>query len=123
MAIDPKLIDQLLAQAGDPSEILAEGGLLRQLSARLIERALDAEMADHLGYEKHAPEGRGTGNSRNGRTPKRVLTDTGPLELSVPRDRDGSFEPQIVPKRQRRLDGFDRHVAEVLPLSRSTPAA
>ena len=110
MPIDPKLIDQFLAQAGDPSEILAEGGLLKQLSARLIERALDAEMADHLGYEKHATEGRGTGNSRNGRTPKRVLTETGPLDLSVPRDREGSFEPQIVTKRQRRLEGFDRHV-------------
>jgi transposase-like protein len=110
MAMDPKLIDQLLAQAGDPAEILADGGLLNQLSARLIERALDAEMSAHLGYEKHAPEGRGTGNSRNGRATKRVLTDTGPLEVCVPRDREGSFEPQIVPKRQRRLEGFDRHV-------------
>jgi transposase-like protein len=110
MPIDPKLIDQLLDQAGDPSEILAEGGLLKQLSARLIERALDAEMSAHLGYEKHAPEGRGSGNSRNGRTPKQLLTDTGPLAVSVPRDRDGSCEPQLVPKRQRRLEGFDRHV-------------
>lgn len=110
MPIDPKLIDQLLAEAGDASEILADGGLLKQLSARLIERALDAEMAEHLGYDKHAPEGRGTGNSRNGRASKRVLTDTGPLDVTVPRDREGSFEPQIVPKRQRRLDGFDRHV-------------
>lgn len=110
MAIDPKLIDQLLAQAGDPSEILADGGRVQQLSARLIERALEAEMTDHLGYEKHALEGRGTGNSRNGHAPKRVLTETGPLDVRVPRDREGSFEPQIVPKRQRCLEGFDRHV-------------
>ena len=110
MPIDPKLIDQILAQAGDPAEILADGGLLKQLSARLIERALEAEMSAHLGYEKHAPEGRGSGNSRNGRTAKQVLTDTGPLEVSVPRDRDASFEPQILPKRQGRLEGFDRHV-------------
>lgn len=110
MSIDPKLIDQLLDQAGDPADILAEGGLLKELSARLIERALEAEMAEHLGYEKHAPEGRGSGNSRNGRASKQVLTESGPLDLSVPRDRDGSFEPQIVPKRQRRLEGFDRHV-------------
>ncbi|MEM1118119.1 MAG: IS256 family transposase [Bacteroidota bacterium] len=116
MPIDPKLIDQLLAEADDPSDILADGGLLKELSARLIERALDAEIgevtspSDHLGYEKHAPEGRGSGNSRNGRAQKQVLTETGPLDLSVPRDRDGSFEPQIVPKRQRRLEGFDRHV-------------
>ena len=110
MAIDPKLLDQLLAQAGDPSQILAEGGLIKELSARLIERALEAEMTEHLGYEKHAPTGRGTGNSRNGHAPKQLATESGPMPVNVPRDRNGSFEPQMVPKRQRRLEGFDRHV-------------
>lgn len=110
MPIDPKLLDQLLAQCDDPAEILAPGGLVKQLTARLVERALEAEMTAHLGYEKHAPEGRGSGNSRNGHTPKRLTSDTGPLDLRVPRDRDGSFEPQIVPKRQRRLAGFDEQV-------------
>ncbi len=110
MAIDPQLLDQLLAQAGDPSKILAEGGLIKQISVRLIERALEAEMSEHLGYEKHAPAGRGTGNSRNGHAPKELVTESGPMPVQVPRDRDGSFEPQLVPKRQRRLEGFDRHV-------------
>ncbi len=110
MAIDPKLLDQLLAQCDDPSQILAPGGLVKELTARLVERALEAEMSAHLGYEKHAPEGRGSGNSRNGHTAKRLTSDSGPLDLRVPRDRDGSFKPQIVPKRQRRLPGFDEQV-------------
>jgi transposase-like protein len=72
-----------------------------------LESALEGEMEDHLGYARHDPEGRGSGNSRNGHRSKTVTTEAGPVEIEVPRDRDSSFEPQIVPKRQRRLAGID----------------
>ena len=86
------------------------GGLLGGLTKMVIEGALEGELDDHLGYGKHEPEGRDGGNSRNRRRAKTVLTDTGPVEISVPRDRDSSFEPKIVAKRQRRLTGVDEMV-------------
>mgnify|MGYP001548407092 CR=1 FL=1 len=110
MTIDPKLIDQLLADVEDPREVLAQGGLLKQLTKAFVERVLEAELTEHLGYRKHAPCGAGSGNSRNGSSKKTVLTDTGKVELNVPRDRAGSFEPQLVKKHQRRLEGFDDKV-------------
>jgi transposase-like protein len=81
--------------------------LLKQLTKSLLERALEAEMTDHLGYEKHSPDGHHSGNSRNGHSKKKLITDSGKLPLNVPRDRKGKFEPQIIAKRQSRLDGFD----------------
>ena len=84
--------------------------MLQQLTKRLLESALEGEITDHLGYDKHDPAGRGTGNSRNGIRSKTVLTDVGPVEIDVPRDRDASFEPKIVAKRQRRLGGVDEMV-------------
>src|SRR6202161_2707452 len=86
------------------------GGLLGKLTKMVIEGALEGELDDHLGYGQHEPEGRDGGNSRNGRRAKTVLTDTGPVKISVPRDRDSSFEPKIVAKRQRRLTGVDEMV-------------
>lgn len=84
-------------------------GLLQALTKTVIETALDEEMNEHLGYDKHDPAGRGTGNSRNGTRAKTVLTEVvGPVEIEVPRDRDASFEPVIVRKRQRRLGGSTR---------------
>ena len=103
------LLDSLL-EGKQPAEILGEAGLLAELTKRLVERALEAEMSAHLGYPKHAGTGRNGGNSRNGRTQKRVRTETRELEIEVPRDRNGTFEPQLVPKRRRRLDGFDDKV-------------
>jgi transposase-like protein len=83
-------------------------GLLKILTQTVLETALDEEMNDHLGYTKHAPEGRNGENSRNGLRSKTVITDTvGPVGIAVPRDRDGSFDPQIVKKRQRRLGDID----------------
>ena len=102
------LIEQLLEGCEDPEEILGKQGLLHQLQKKLVERALDAELEDHLGYPPH--ERKGTSNSRNGKTKKTVKTDSSALEIEVPRDRDGSFEPQLVKKRQRRLAGFDEKV-------------
>lgn len=103
------LLDRLL-EGKRPEEVVGQGGLLEDLTKRLLERALEGELTEHLGYEKHATEGRNGGNSRNGRTTKRVKTDAGEVEIEVPRDRDGTFEPQLVPKGQRRLPGFDEKV-------------
>ena len=91
-------------------KLTGQGGLLGRLTNMVVEGALEGELDDHLGYGKHDPEGRDGGNSRNGHRAKTVLTDTGPAEISVPRDRDSSFEPKIVAKRQRRLTGADEIV-------------
>lgn len=103
------LLDRLL-EGKRPEEVVGRGGLLEELTRRLYERALEGELTDHLGYAKHAAEGRNGGNSRNGRSTKRVKMGAGELELEVPRDRHGSFEPQLVAKGQRRLPGFDEKV-------------
>ena len=105
---DEQLLRELTerARAGG-LKLTGEGGLLGRLTKMVIEGALEGELDDHLGYGKHDPEGRDGGNSRNGHRAKTVLTDTGPVEISVPRDRDSSFDPKIVAKRQRRLTGVD----------------
>lgn len=106
-----QLAQQLLAQAKEQGiELMGPNGLLNQLTKNVLESALDAEMTEHLGYEKHHPAGRGSGNSRNGTRSKTVLTEIGPVEIEVPRDTDSSFDPQIVKKRQRRLTGVDEIV-------------
>ena len=89
-------------------ELIGPGGLLTGLTKTVLETALEAEITEHLGYDKHDPMGRNGQNSRNGSRPKTVLTEIGPIEIEVPRDRDGTFEPGIVRKRQRRLDGVDQ---------------
>jgi putative transposase len=99
-----------LVKGKTPEELLGQEGLLGELTKRLVERALEAELTHHVGYEKHAPEGRNRRNSRNGHSAKRVKTDSGEIEIGVPRDRDGTFEPQLVPKHRRRLAGFDDKV-------------
>lgn len=111
--IDQELVDELLAQAGDQGmELLGDGGLLQQLTKQVLETALDVELTGHLGYERGDVSGRGSGNSRNGTSPKKVHTDIGTVDLDVPRDRNSSFEPEIVPKGTTRLKGFnDRIIA------------
>ena len=91
-------------------ELVGPGGLLSDLTKTVLETALEVEMDDHLGYAKHAPEGRNRSNSRNGSRSKTVLTEVGEVEIEVPRDREASFEPQIVKKRQRGLSGVDELV-------------
>jgi len=105
-----ELIDQLLAGYSKPEDLTGKDGILKQLTARLVERALQGEMTEHLGYERHDPKGRGTPNSRNGTSSKTLTTDHGPVEIEVPRDRDASFEPQLVKKRQTRFTGFDEKI-------------
>ena len=107
-AADEQLLRELTERARTGGlKLTGEGGLLGRLTKMVVEGALEGELDDHLGYAKHDPEGRDGGNSRNGYRAKTVLTDTGPVEISVPRDRDSSFEPKIVAKRQRRLTGVD----------------
>lgn len=107
-AVDEELVRQLTERArAEGLQLAGEGGLLQKLTKLVMESALDGELDDHLGYGKYDPAGRDGGNSRNGRRSKTLLTEAGPVEISVPRDRDGSFEPRIVAKRQRRLTGVD----------------
>ena len=105
-----ELLDELLAGYSKPEDITGPEGLLKRLTGALVERALEAELSDHLGYEEHAVEGRGSGNSRNGCGAKTLQTEQGPMPIEVPRDRNGTFEPQLVKKHQRRFDGFDEKI-------------
>jgi len=110
-AVDEQLIPRLAGRArAGGLHLTGEGGLLAQLTKRLVESALEGEITDHLGYDRHDPAGRDGGNSRNGHRAKTVLTEVGPVEIDVPRDREGSFEPKIVAKRKRRLSGVDEMV-------------
>jgi putative transposase len=109
--VPDSVIDALVARVrAEGLELVGEGGLLAELTKRLLERGLDVELTDHVGYERGDPAGRGSGNSRNGTTPKRVLSDVGPIDLDVPRDRDGSFEPRLVPKGVTRLGKLSENI-------------
>ena len=107
MEMDKGLIDKLLAEYEKPEDLIGENGLLKQLTKALVERALQAELTTHLGYEKHDPEGHNSGNSRNGSSSKRLKGEFGTVEIEVPRDRQASFDPKLVPKGQTRFAGFD----------------
>jgi putative transposase len=108
--IRKELLDELIKDYKKPEDLIGETGLLKQLTKALLERALGAELSEHLGYEKHDPAGYNTGNSRNGTTPKTVKGDFGEMVVETPRDRNGSFEPQILQKHQTRFDGFDEKI-------------
>src|ERR1700757_1217289 len=110
LAIRDEVIEELLQGYRSPEDLLGEEGLFKELKKRLLERALGAELSEHLGEEKGDPAGRGSGNSRNGHSSKTVIGDDGPIELTVPRDRNSSFEPQIVAKGQTRMEGFDDRI-------------
>ena len=107
MTVSNELIDRLLADYKKPEDLIGENGLLKQLTKRLVERALEAEMAEHLGHGKNEPVANPRGNTRNGKSKKTLKGEFGELPIEIPRDRDGSFEPQIVPKHQTRWTGFD----------------
>ena len=110
MAIRDELLDELLKEYKDPEDLFGKNGIFKELKKRLIEKAMDAEITHHLGYEKHSPSGKNTGNSRNGKSPKTIKSDSGEIPIVVPRDRNGSFEPRIVKKNQTRFDGFDEKI-------------
>ena len=102
-----QLLDELLQDYDGPESFWGKSGLFAQLKKRIIERTLDAEMDNHLGYTKHDPTGHNSGNSRNGRAQKSVVVDSDQIELEPPRDRNGSFEPRMIPKRKKYFEGFN----------------
>ena len=110
MAIENELIDNLLKGYKKPEDLIGENGLLKQLTKQLLERGMAAELTEHVGYEKHEAAGDGSGNSRNGKSAKTIRGRFGTLPIEVPRDRNGTFEPQIVSKHQRRFTGFDDNI-------------
>src|SRR5229473_2453199 len=107
MTIRPEVIDELLKECSDPREILGEGGLIKQLIKAIIERCLETELEGHLGYPKHGRRETSTGNARNGSSRKKLKGTQGEIEIAIPRDRQASFEPQLVQKHQTRLEGFE----------------
>ena len=105
---DDRFLDELIAATTDRGIVLTgEGGFLPEMIKTVLERGMQAELAEHLGYDKHDPAGRGSGNSRNGTTPKTVVTEVGDVQLGQPRDRNASFTSVLVPKDQRRLGGVE----------------
>jgi len=118
--LSDEVIDELLAGASTEEEIVGPGGLLAQLTKRLVERAMEVELTDHLGYESHQEPPGGAGNTRNGSTGKTLATEHGPVAIDTPRDRNGSFEPKIVRKRQRRFVGFDEKILALYSRGLST---
>ncbi len=113
MEIKAEVIDELLKDYKKPEDIIGEHGLLKQFVKAVLERAMHAELTEHLGYPKHAPAGHNSGNSRNGTSSKTVKGDFGEVNIEVPRDRAGSFEPQILPKHQTRFTGFDDKIVSL----------
>jgi putative transposase len=120
MAIDDELIDNLLKGYKKPEDLIGENGLLKQLTKQLLERAMSAEMTAHVGYEKHDVAGNNTGNSRNGKSAKTIKGTFGTMPIEVPRDRNGTFEPQIIEKHQTRFTGFDENIISLYARGMST---
>ena len=109
--IDDELLDRLMAQVDEEGlELLGPDGVLTELTSRILSRGLEVEMVDHLGYEKGDPAGWGSGNNRNGSYQKTIQTDAGTVGVEIPRDRNATFEPRLIPKHQRRLRGFNELV-------------
>ena len=106
-AVPEELLASLLADYKKPEDLIGENGLLKQLTKLLVEKALDAELAEHLGHGKNEPVANEAGNTRNGKSKKTLKGEFGELPIEVPRDRHGTFEPQLIPKHQTRWSGFD----------------
>jgi putative transposase len=119
-SIDNELIDNLLKNYQKPEDLIGENGLLKQLTKQLLERAMAAEMTEHVGYDKHEAIGNNSGNSRNGKSAKTIKGTFGELALETPRDRNGTFEPQIIEKHQRRFTGFDKNILSLYSRGLST---
>ena len=119
--VDDAMLDQLMEQVqAEGLQLLGPEGLLTGIASKLLSKAMGVELTDHLGYEQGDRAGWGSGNSRNGTSPKTVLTDAGPVSVDVPRDRNGTFEPKLVGKHQRRLDGFNDIVIGLVSRGMST---
>jgi len=120
MAITKEVLDELLREYKGPDDFYGPDGLIKQLSKALIERAMQAELTEQIGYEKNEFGEKGTENRRNGKSTKTLRTDQGPMEIEVPRDREGEFEPTIIPKHQREWRGFDDKILSMYGLGMST---
>jgi len=120
MAIENELLDALLKNYKKPEDLIGENGILKELTKRLVERAMSAELTNHLGYDKHENGVKTTPNSRNGSSKKTILTRDEAFEIAVPRDRESTFEPQIVKKHQRRFDGFDDKIISMYSYGMTT---
>jgi len=120
MTIDNELIDNLLKDYKKPADLIGDDGLLKELTKRLLERAMAAEMTEHVGYEKHDAAGNNSGNSRNGTSAKTIKGSFGTMPLEIPRDRNGTFEPQIIEKHQTRFTGFDENIISLYARGLST---
>lgn len=120
MAIKEELLDELMKDYEKPEDLIGENGLLKDLTKRLLEKALQGELTHHLGYPKWSADGKNTGNSRNGKNKKTVKGEFGEMEIEVPRDRNGEFEPTIIPKSQTRFDGFDEKIISMYSRGMST---
>ena len=107
MTIRPELLDELIKDYKNPEDLIGENGILKQLTKALIEKAMNAELTHELGYEEHSKFDKSTSNRRNGKSEKTISSKHGEMRLEIPRDREGSFEPQIIKKHERRFDGFD----------------
>jgi putative transposase len=107
MPIKDELLDELLKEYKNPEDLIGKDGILKQLTKRLVEKAMESELTHHLGYDKNSPAGKNTGNSHNGKSSKTIKGDFGEIPIAVPRDRNGEFNPQIIKKNQTRFDGFD----------------
>jgi putative transposase len=120
MAIPKELLDELMKNYKGPEDLIGENGILKELTKSLVERALQGEMTNHLGYDKHSVEGNNTGNSRNGNSEKTLKTPKGNLKIQIPRDRNGRFIPRLVPKNQTHFDGFDDQILSMYSRGMST---
>lgn len=120
MTIDNEFIDNLLKDYKKPEDLIGENGLLKQLTKQLLERAMAAELTEHVGYEKHDVAGHKSGNSRNGKSAKTLKGSFGTMPIAVPRDRNGTFAPQIIEKHQTRFTGFDENIISLYARGLST---
>ena len=118
--VKPELVSELMKSVSNPEDMFGPDGMFQKLRAALMERMLEAEMKSHLGFDRNEVKGYKSGNTRNGHSTKRVLTETGPLDVRVPRDRNGTFEPRVIPKHQRRISGFDDKVLALYARGMST---
>jgi len=116
MAISKELLDQLIADYKKPEDLIGENGILKQLTKALLERAMQAEITDHLGYPRNAPEGKNSGNSRNGSYKKKLKGDFGEIDVAVPRDRNGSFEPISFPRERPASRGLTTRSSPCMPV-------